>query len=202
MADTGWVIATSYNNVAGSDTDWVSQTAMLTPAGTTDYLACTGFGLSVSGLANIDGIEVKIGRQKSFGTGNVRDYEIKLWHFTSAGLSSNKADTGTNWPGSMTDATYGGATELWGKTWDSSNTNDSSFGVYIKANEVGGTGAATAVVGDVYVKVYYTLADLTWVSALLAHLASTSSQVTSGNASGGIGSYTGRSSSRHVPIGY
>ena len=205
MADTGWVIATSYNNVAGAGTDWVSQTAMLTPAGTTDYLACTGFGLTLASGQVFQGIEVKIGHQKSFGTGNLRDKEIRLWQPTVGLTATDKAVTGSDWPGSMTDATYGGASDLWDVGWTYSQLNDSSFGVYIKANEAFGAGAATAVVGDVYVKVTYIEVGsdefTAWIASMIANLMA-GSQVASGNVSGGIGIHTGRSRSRHTPIGY
>jgi len=204
MPSSSLKTATNYNNVAGAGTDWVSQTAMLTPAGTTDYLACDTLGFAIPSGATIVGIMVEFERYKSFGTGTVRDYEVKLWQPT-VGLTASKADTGTNWPGTITtSSSYGGAADVWGASWTYSQINDSAFGVYIKANETGGTGNATAVIGDAFVTVYYEVAAdpwAAWIASIMSSLIA-GTQVATGNASGGIGIHTGRSRSRHTPIGY
>lgn len=65
----------------------------------------------------------------------VRDVNVKL---VKGGTVSgdNKADTGTDWPSSDTDKTYGGAADLWGVTLTESDVEASDFGVVINAQFV------------------------------------------------------------------
>lgn len=206
MADTGWVIATSYNNVAGADTDWVSTTCFVPAAGFSDYLACDTFGFSIPSGATIDGIEVKINQLNQPPTSAIiRDSQIRVYH-PSSGLSTDNKASASNWPTTPTDATYGGASDKWGETWSDTDINSSSFGVRIKVGEWSASWTGQAVVGDVQIKVHYTVAPdvsaiIAWALGLSAWFAG--QQVASGNASGrSVGTSSRGSSAKHIPIGY
>jgi len=85
------------------------------------------FGFTVPADATIDGIVVEVNR-RSMIAGSGKDFRVQLGKGVGgAGLvGSNKADTATIWPSTLTVATYGGPTDLWGTTWTPAEVNDSS----------------------------------------------------------------------------
>lgn len=112
---------------------------------TTHYLKMTNFGFSIADT-QIDGITVLVQRRSLFGT--VKDSVVKLVVGGSV-VGTNKADTGTNWPGSATDKTYGGAADLWGLTPSVAEINGTDFGVVVSAVWVSGAGKSSRAVGGI-----------------------------------------------------
>ncbi len=92
----------------------------------TPTLSCTNFGFAVPVGATITGIEFTF-RRMSVLASDVEDVSILALGGTG---TSTDAATGF-WPTSQTNITYGGPTELWGKTWTDTDINSSSFGIEI-----------------------------------------------------------------------
>lgn len=131
-----------------------------------DYLWTTDADWTPALPANIMvvGLQVLVRRLRSGGTtGEVRDQVLQL---LKAGVATgnNNADTGTNWPTSEAEATYGvGFTDMWGATWSRDDLMHPSFGVQLRAVNVGGGADRVAEVDLVEAIVYYI--DLTEVKS-------------------------------------
>lgn len=74
----------------------------------------------------------------SFKRSGVVDKNVYLLK-SNALIGSNYAQSTTVWPLTDTYQTYGGATDLWGTTWDYSDINNSGFGASLEANVLEGT---------------------------------------------------------------
>lgn len=112
-------------------------------------LVVTGFGNSLKPNARIDGITVKINRQKSVYAGEIRDTIVRLRQgaLTSRGvMGNNYAKTGTNWPEKVTGtATYGSASDKWGVTLTPAMVNASGFGFLMRCQGVDSTWTTPSV---------------------------------------------------------
>lgn len=97
--------------------------------GATSRIHVTGITNPVPALATINSITITINRFNDNTATSVTDSEVKL---IRAGTveSTNKA-TGTQYPGALATATYGG--DLWGASWLEADLNDSGFGVAFSA---------------------------------------------------------------------
>lgn len=143
-------------NACGSN----DSRASVSVAGTadTDYLKATTFGFNITAGSTINGIEATVERSSSATQGKRADdaliYIVKGDVIQTSG--NNKAAAG-DWPtvAGEAAATYGGATDLWGVSWTSSDINNSGFGVAVSAKEDGGK-SVTAYIDNVTMKVYYT----------------------------------------------
>ena len=119
-----------------------------------NYLNVTGFAFSIPASASITGIEVTIGRYGS-QAGSIQDSHIYVMQSGSSAGSDDLADTTGTWPASETPVTYGGASNLWGRTnWTPSLINASDFGVSIQATNIG-TGNRSASVDYITVTIYF-----------------------------------------------
>ena len=133
----------SPGNVTADDTSYAEVIAGPAIGLYTYYLEATNYGFSIPSDATINGIEVKIGRYAS-GI-DIRDYVVRLVKGGSI-TGDNKAATGTTWPtGGIAEATYGGASALWGTTWAYSDVNSSNFGVVLSATNDDATAPNTYV---------------------------------------------------------
>ena len=112
---------------------------------TTHYLKMTNFGFAIADT-QIDGIQVLVQRRSLIGV--VKDSVVKLVVGGSV-VGSNKADSGTNWPGSVTDKTYGGPADLWGITPAVADVNGATFGMVVSAVWVSGSGKPSRAVGAI-----------------------------------------------------
>lgn len=79
----------------------------------------------------------------------------------------NKADTVTAWPASLSDALYGGSTDLWGLTPTATEANGSDFGVVIQATLADGS---KADIDYAEMTTYYTVTGLGDLPQLLCAL--------------------------------
>lgn len=85
------------------------------------------------------------------------DSEVKLVLSDGSIYATNKADTSTYYTTSDVTVAYGGAADLWGRTWTAAELNDADFGAVLIASI--GTGV-TASVDHMKITVYYSIADV------------------------------------------
>lgn len=111
------------------------------------YLKATNFGFSIPGGATIDGILVEI-KQRDLGQ-NALENSIKI--VKGDAISGDEKKTGANLPDQYEYVSYGGALDLWGETWETSDINNSNFGVGFSV--VGGN---VANVAYIRITVYFT----------------------------------------------
>lgn len=120
------------------------------------YLKSYNYGFNVPTGSTILGIELTIGRYSSnfIGTTRIQDITVSLLKYNNI-VGTNKAVTGTNWPSSETAITYGGATDLWGTTWNSDEINNTNFGAILQVYNSAALLSFTAYVDYLQVNVYY-----------------------------------------------
>lgn len=126
-AGAGTIAWNNESNITADDTNYA--TSVLTTSATSEYLQGTNYGFAIPANATINGITVEIMRQSSANTAgfSINDVDVNL---LKAGVivGTDKA-SGSDWPTSMTAATYGGPADLWGTTWTPAQINASNFGV-------------------------------------------------------------------------
>ena len=135
--------------------DGTSASAASITLGTSTVLL-VGTGITFAGPvpndATIVGIQVIVDRSS---TGDrCRDTLISLY-LNGVVIGDNKADTGTQWPASLTEKTYGGASDDWGAGLTGADVNDPDFGIAIQC-EKNVAGAGGASVDYASVKIWYT----------------------------------------------
>jgi hypothetical protein len=143
------------------DVDWVNRAQIvgapdgiftrspITPSQTSKRLNTFAYGFNIPTNAEIQGIQLDVVRFSALGlSGNISDERINLRYFNT-NRGDNKAD-GRIWPGTATNITYGGPTDLWNYPWTPANINESSFGVQIVAKN-SCTGFFCAVSENAYV---------------------------------------------------
>ncbi len=92
----------------------------------------SGFVFSIPTNATIVGVEVMVRKNRSAGTSAV-DQTIQLLNASSVLIGTNKADTTTNWPSSLTNITYGSSSDDWSASLTPTICNSANFGVGIQA---------------------------------------------------------------------
>lgn len=144
-------------NVYSSDDSRATSAVAGSPDGNrrTQWLDVTDFDFAIPSDATIDGYTVVIEKSVTSTSGTPVDLAIELIGLT--GTSSNLA-SGSTWPTTDADSTYGGATEKWGfATPSPTETNASTFGVRIRGGVSSGEGISTTFRVDwVRVTVHYT----------------------------------------------
>jgi hypothetical protein len=119
------------------------------------------FNASVPTGATINGIEVVVTRDNGTsigGGGQARDYQLQLVIGGTA-TGTDKADTATYYPSTITGKTYGSSTDLWGLTPTDTQVNATDFGVdfRIQDNAMSGVDSIGGIGLDaIQVKIYYT----------------------------------------------
>jgi hypothetical protein len=159
--------AAQYSNPIGSQ-NWSNLSGILTASdssvattgsfgndGSRTHIAgATNFGFAIPSGATIDGIEVKIRASASFADRlMLGGYLIKggtLQPNTASAYSEHMLSST-----SLTDYTYGGATDLWGTTWSTSDVNASNFGAGGMSRGIG-FGSASVSIDHISITVYYT----------------------------------------------
>jgi hypothetical protein len=139
--DTGsW---SNVGNIAASDDSFASS-GNLVGGQVSETLRASNFGFSTADIpsgSTINGIEIRIERRT--GGPGVRDSLLKL-ALISAGtaadqVGNNKANTGSDWPTVDTQATYGGAADVWGTSLTDANLRSTNFAVDLITIVPGGT---------------------------------------------------------------
>ncbi len=145
MADDATVGTVAWNNPDYAKASDNAYAAWGNSSGATrysHYLKATNFGFSIPSGATINGILVEIERVASEnGSNYVKETEVKIVKADGTIGTTNKADTVTKWQ-TTTDAyySYGGASDLWNETWDSTKINDVDFGVVLATLSYGAGG--------------------------------------------------------------
>ena len=107
-------------------------------SGLTHRLEVKGFGFSVPALAQILGITATIRRKADHNNLSnnwyVKDNSVRLIGADGNYKGSDKAVTSLFWPTSLTNAVYGGSTDLWGAAWSAADINSPSFGLSINCS--------------------------------------------------------------------
>lgn len=112
-----------------------------------NQLLMTNLGFVLPLNAVIDGIKLEIKAKADISsTPNVR----LLW---SGGVTAQPTASNPAWPPALTWLVYGGATDLWGRTWTAAEINNVAFGGSMSAFP--GTGAWNAFVDSVRITVYW-----------------------------------------------
>ena len=151
VTGVGTVAWSNFGNIVVDDTSYATVTLN---SQTSNYLEGTNYGFAIPDNATISGIVVTIGRSGTTGSGNdIRDVVVSLIK-GGAIIGNNKAVTGTDWPTSITAATYGATSDLWGVTWTPAEINASDFGVALAVNSAN---SKTASVDYMQIAVTYTL---------------------------------------------
>lgn len=139
------------------------------------YLRCTGFGFTIPAGSVIDGLEMQTEHRHPQAVDKIGDLHVYPVRSDGAAIGSVGTDQqkpcATNdWGSGAADstATYGGAADKWGITWDACpaaqtacpsggfNVNHPNFGVAVAATNCGGT-AAFAQVDSVALRATYTI---------------------------------------------
>jgi hypothetical protein len=119
-----------------------------------NYLQGTNYNFAIPPEATIAGIEVQINRKSDSRNPNVIDTEVRLVKGGQI-VGDNKA-LPDSWPTTLTVATYGGPTDLWGLTWLPSDINSLDFGVVLAAQrDNNGNNQRQALVDSMQIIVYY-----------------------------------------------
>lgn len=150
---TGTEVWSNPDNIKADDAN-VASTANLSNDEVTKDLIATDYGFAIPGNATITGIEVIINRRAT-GTDDIQDESLKLIKGGTA-QGNDKAATSTQWPTSLTNATYGSSSDLWGLSWTPSDINAGNFGVAFSAQERGSGSSKVPEVNLIKIKVYYT----------------------------------------------
>lgn len=131
-ATVGTVDWASISNIEADD-GVVASISGLSSGGASHYAVATNFGFSIPAGATINGIQVTVKKARN-SSGTVVDNSVKL---VKGGVISgnDKADTSTNWSATLTNTTYGSASDLWGLSFTAADINASNFGVAFSGTE-------------------------------------------------------------------
>jgi len=146
--DTGWCQASAtgetYNDFDNGDRAYITDDNYAV-GGQLEYQDYYNFDFSVPSGVKILGIEVSIEAKVDTSECGIQ---------TAVGNPVYSAIKNNYWPPDLVDytKTYGGSTDLWGKTWDSDDFTNANFRVRFQANFAGG---GTCLVDQIKVKVYY-----------------------------------------------
>ena len=149
---SGWVGLTQ---VYSSDDFYAS--VGVSGSSTSTALLVQGYGFSIPAGSSINGITVVIERKANVAS-YLKDYTIQLLNGSGTGVGSNKADTGTYWPTSDANKTYGSSSDTWSASLTDTDVNSSSFGVQIVAQNTS-ISARTIYVDYVSITIDYTAAS-------------------------------------------
>lgn len=146
---------TSTNNIISANT--IESTVAFTASGNSNYLMGNNYGFNIPSGVQINGIVVEIHRRTSSVTaGRIAKDNIVSLVKNGVIIGNNKAAT-TNYTTTLTTATYGSATDLWGTTWTAADINNTNFGAVIA---VTATNNPTVRVDYIKITVHYTPAPV------------------------------------------
>jgi MBG domain (YGX type)/Bacterial Ig-like domain (group 3) len=119
-----------------------------------NYLQGTNYNFAIPPEATIAGIEVQINRRSDSRNPNVIDTEVRL--VKGGQIVGDNRALPNSWPTTLTVATYGGPTDLWGLTWLPADINSIDFGVVLAAHrDNNGNNQRQALVDSMQITVYY-----------------------------------------------
>lgn len=119
-----------------------------------NYLQGTNYNFAIPPDATITGIEVEINRKSDSRNPNVVDTEVRL--VKGGQIAGDNRALPDDWPTTLTVATYGGPTDLWGLSWLPADINSIDFGVVLAAHrDNNGNNQRQALVDSMQITVYY-----------------------------------------------
>lgn len=154
--DEGVRLWDNASNAASSNNVYATISAVQTDD-VSCFIVATNFGFAVPGGSTINGIVVEWER-RSDHEDFVEDAPITLHERIVKGDVIGTADKSdaTEWESTDTYHSFGGASDLWGETWTTTDINASDFGAagcgFIAANNA----LTTAYVDHCRITVYYT----------------------------------------------
>ena len=151
----------AWNNVtnAGVEDGIPALDGTTTNGDVTNYLKTTNYRFNIPSNATILGVKVEVKKRRGqAGYTFTDEHAIVL----KAGLpvSTNYADTSTNWPASFSYVTYGGPTDMWGLTLTPSDVNATNFGFSLAAQNNGAAASSGVEVDHIRITVYYNVRDI------------------------------------------
>jgi hypothetical protein len=161
MKDTGWVtVGTGAEDASYGTKAWGADASNVTAddssyavaasgSGNTYYLKGMNLGLSIPAGATIDGIEVRVEAGEGAGASTLERVRIVKADGT---IGATERGEGAALDGVETLYTYGGASDLWGESWSSTDTNDADFGFAVSFNQ---NFAGITAVDYMQVKIHY-----------------------------------------------
>jgi hypothetical protein len=137
-AAVGTLTWTGTGNTATLNGSYATAESLVSVVGTvtSEYLVVSNFGFSIPTMNTVCGISATISRANTSlisPGGSVSDNSVKL---TVAGaLTGFDRASGADWPNTtITAATYGSSSDLWGTAVLPTDVNNSGFGIAISAN--------------------------------------------------------------------
>ncbi|WP_295338586.1 T9SS type A sorting domain-containing protein [Flavobacterium sp.] len=147
IGTVGW---TATNNIVSANT--INATVTFTASGNSNYLMGSNYGFNIPNGVQVTGIVVEIHRRtSSVAAGRTAKDNVVSLVKNGTILGVNKA-VPTNYTTTLTTATYGSATDLWGTTWTAADVNASNFGAVIA---VTATNNPTVHVDYIRITVHY-----------------------------------------------
>lgn len=154
---------TNPGNAASSNSSYATYsftTGLGSGTATTADLTAKNFGFSIPSTAIILGIKVEIQKLASSNTSGIytRDNALVLVNgATQTDISSNKANTATNWTTTNAYYTYGSSADVWSAALTPAIINSSNFGLRFRAtlNTANILTTNTAYVDHIRMTVYY-----------------------------------------------
>jgi len=121
---------------------------------TSNYLRASNFGFSIPSGATIDGIVVEI--RDTISDPNVTDNILRL--VKGGVISGDNKSAGLIWPGgAYSYRSFGGSSDLWGVTLNSTDVNSTDFGFVLSVTiTFGGKGNGIGAVDHIRMTVHYT----------------------------------------------
>ncbi|MBN1188279.1 MAG: hypothetical protein JXA46_00860 [Dehalococcoidales bacterium] len=118
------------------------------------------FGFAIPSYADIEGLEVTIGRyaQDPF---RLKDFKVSLLNQYGSVEGDDKADIGTFWQTGETAVTYGGPSDTWGLALTPAIVNDQDFGAVLQVRNYVSPSWTKAYVDYMQMTVYYSF-DNEW----------------------------------------
>jgi MSHA biogenesis protein MshQ len=127
---------------------------------TTRYLRCIGYNFAIPAGAVINGITVNVERRSnSIANGGIRDAAMRV--IKAGVIGTTDRSTALTYTTADVVQAHGGAVDLWGTTWTSTDINAATFGAAFAATKANAAGAAQTVsVDHVPITVTYTISAL------------------------------------------
>ncbi len=189
-ATTGATSGTSFSNNAGGTVAWSNLsnatssdsnyvTAGLNSGGnqTTQKFRATGFNFNIPSNAVVTGIEVTAEYSASSAS-KIASSTVQLVKGGTT-ITAYTGSTSAVWTTTNTTSTYGGTNQLWGTTWTATDINASNFGVEFSTRyNTAFTGAVTAQLDQLSIKVYYTALPLISVTSNISTSTLTNQDIT------------------------
>lgn len=164
--DRAGAVAQNWNPAQDAQIEDGSSATLSKPSGSSSgtklsrFLKCSDIASKIPNSSTVDGIFVRKKRFKyNSDPFSLNVYDESILIDASGTISNNKADTGTNWPLTLTFKEYGSSTDKWGLILSPTVVNDPNFSVKIAINYDTNHPASIGIAGIDFVEItiYYTL---------------------------------------------